>query len=259
MNNIFRYRNMIWTMAMHHVLERNAGTLGGIIWEVVHPLSMVLIFWFVFAIGFNAKGPSDMPFILYFIAGMLPWITFAGVFNSGANCVVANSHLVKKTVFPTEVLPFVHILAALLPHLILLLILILVMLCYGWNFSLAILQLPYYFVGMTQLLLGLSWLTSALNVFSRDVGQFVRIVTEIWFWLTPVVWVVDMVPENFRWIIMVNPMSFVVQGYRDSLLFHGYLWDDGWPLFCFWFEVMLIFSTGVYVFKRLKNEFADVI
>lgn len=257
--NIFFSRHVIFAMARRQVAERNAGTLGGFAWEIIHPLSMVLIYWFVFAVGFRAKGPGEMPFILYFATGMLPWLTFASVLNGSTNSILANAHLVKKTIFPTEVLSIVHLLSAMVSHLILLLIVFLLLILHGYETSWAMLQLPYYFFGMALLLMGLSWLTSALNVYNRDIGQFVRVLTDIWFWLTPVVWVIEMVPEKIRWVINLNPMSFVVQGYRNSLLSIGYFWQDGWYALYFWSIVLCVLGIGTYVFRRLKSEFVDVI
>ncbi|MFH1153446.1 MAG: ABC transporter permease [Pseudomonadota bacterium] len=256
---IRRYRRIIWAMALRQIAERNAGTLGGFAWEIIHPLSMVMIYWVVFAVGFKAKGPGDTPYILYFITGMLPWVTFASVFNGSTQGVVANAHLVRKTIFPTEVIPVVYLSAALIPHIILLVIVLVVMLLCHWHISWAILQIPYYFGGMSALLLGLSWISSALNVYNRDIGQLIRVLTEIWFWMTPVVWSLDLVPARLQWLFRLNPMCFVIDGYRDSLLLGRGFWHGGWSAICFWPVTAMVLVVGAYVFRRLKPMFADEI
>ena len=100
------------------------GTLGGLLWAIIHPVAIVTVFYFVFAVGFKLTLPSDVPFILWFIAGLIPWLLFNDTVLAIANSITANAHLVKNTVFPSEVLPLVHTAASLFPHIIFLFILV---------------------------------------------------------------------------------------------------------------------------------------
>jgi lipopolysaccharide transport system permease protein/teichoic acid transport system permease protein len=117
----------------------------------------------------------------------------------------------------------------------------------------------YYYSALVFLVLGLAWLFSALQVFHRDLGQALPVMLSLWFWLTPIVWTRDMIPEEFRWATDYNPAAYLVQGYRESLLFRDPFWIDWTGALRFWGIAAAIFLLGSYVFRRLRPEFADVL
>lgn len=258
-SDIYRQRHVIRYLAKREFMTRYAGTTGGLLWVIIQPLATVLIFWFVFSVGFRLRGPSETPFLQFFISGLAPWLLFSEVVTFGTNGVRTNLHLIKKTVFPSEVLPFVYIGAAGIAHLALLGIVLVVLLGNGSTPGLHILELPIYFAALCFMLVGLCWILSALNVFHRDIGQAMTIVLNLWFWLTPVVWSPQMLPVKYHWLIALNPMAYIVEGYRGSLLYGegviSRLPETAW----FVFIVTVVFVIGAVVFKRLKMEFADAI
>ena len=109
LTNIYRHRHMINIMARREFETRYVGTHGGALWAITHPLALVVIFWFVFSVGFKAQGPGNTPFVLYFVSGLVPWLMFNEVLGASTNGVTGNVHLVKKTIFPTEILPLVFV------------------------------------------------------------------------------------------------------------------------------------------------------
>ena len=246
-------------MAIRELAARYVGTLGGAVWAIVHPLAIVATFWLVFSVGFKARGPDNMPFVLYFLCGLIPWLTFSEVLTASTSAVTGNAHLVKKIVFPSEVLPFVYLGTSAITHVALVAILVAVTVIYGYGPSIYALQLPYYFLAMCFLLLGLSWFLSALNVFHRDVGQAVAVVLNLWFWLTPIVWTVDMIPAEYGWLLRLNPILYVVEGYRNALVYAQPFWADVAGGAYYWSVALMCFGLGAYVFRRLKPEFADVL
>jgi lipopolysaccharide transport system permease protein/teichoic acid transport system permease protein len=126
-------------------------------------------------------------------------------------------------------------------------------------FSLYNLQFLYYAFGLALLALGLGWLVAAVNVFHRDLGQALNIVLQAWFWLTPIIWGLDMVPEKYRVILKLNPLSYIAEGYKSSFLFRQSFWGDlGYGLY-FWAFTAVVLFIGAVVFIRLKPEFADVL
>lgn len=257
--HLFRYRAIIWAMARRELAARYAGTLGGAIWALLHPLATVVVFWFVFSVGFKAQGPSGIPFVLYFLAGFVPWVTFNEVLTQSTNAVTSNAHLVRKVVFPTEVLPFVYLIAAGLAHLVLLFLLIALSAAHGYVPSFHLLQLPYYFAVMSLVALGLGWALGALNPFHRDVSQAVAVVLNLWFWLTPIIWTPAMVPERWLWLFELNPMFHVVEGYRNAILYGEVLWADPQLELPYWLGAGVLFVFGAYLFGKLKPEFGDVV
>jgi len=256
---LYRYREMIWAMSKHDLMSRYVGTFGGPLWAIVHPLASVVIYWFVFSLGFKAAGPAETPFVLYLVSGLVPWLLFNNTLASSATAVTRNVHLVKKTVFPTEILPIVHLVSETFPHVAMLSILCGLTWFYGYEPSFLLFQVAYFYGALAFFVLGLAWLFSALQVFHRDLGQALVVTLSLWFWLTPVVWTRDMIPREYRWIADYNPTSYVVQGYRSSLLLGYPFWADWTSALRFWVLTGAIFLLGVYVFRRLRPEFADVL
>jgi lipopolysaccharide transport system permease protein/teichoic acid transport system permease protein len=252
-------RNIIWALAVRSFQNRFIGTGFGAAWSVISPLATVIVYWLVFSLGFKATGPQGIPFAVYFMTAFLPWVFVSEGLSTSVSAVVANRHLVKKMVFPTELLPMVEILASSFGHLILLGFTILLLLVHGivpgwWS-----LQILYAYFCAVSLALGLGWLLAAVNVFHRDVGPSLATVLNFWFWLTPIVWSVDMLPERWRFLLNLNPMFHVVEGYRAALLYNRPVWSDLSQSLVFWILVLLLGIGGAYVFRRLKPEFADVL
>jgi len=255
---LYRYRAVVWAMAKHDLTARYAGTVGGVLWAILHPAFTVIIYWFVFSVGFKAQGPAGMPFVLYFVSGLVPWLFFTEVLMSSINAVTANASLIKKTVFPAEILPLVHFVSSSFTHAVLLLILCGLAWFYGYGPKLTVIQVIYYYFGLGCFLLGLSWLTGSLQVFHRDLGQAMTAVLNLWFWLTPVVWSPQIIPPRYRVMLEFNPVYYAVEGYR-SLMTGVPFWFQ-WQAACrFWSITGPMLLLGAYVFRRLKPEFPDVL
>jgi ABC-type polysaccharide/polyol phosphate export permease len=256
--NIVRYRAMIGALALRDLQSRYAGTLGGTLWAFAHPLAIVVIFYFVFAVGFKAQGPSSTPFILWFVCGLVPWFFFNDTLLTIADSITRNAHLVKKTVFPTEILPLVHITSGLFPHAIFLVILAGMLAFFKMPFLPDRLLVVYFLICTCALLIGFGWMLSALQVFYRDISQALTIFLNLWFWVTPIVWSPEIMPAAYRGLLFYNPMYYVIEGYRGLLIFNSSVWPGAMETAYFWSVTLLAFFVGAYIFRRLKPEFADV-
>jgi len=259
LKRIVHYRRSIASLAIRIFQTKFIGTGIGPLWMILQPLATILVFWMVFSLGFKAVGPHGSSFVAYFISAYLPWSYLTETLNSSTNTLLANRHLVKKMVFPTETLPLVEILAASFGHLVLLVITLIFLWLTGTPPSWRLAQLPYAYACLVCLALGLSWLLSAINVFHRDVGQSLAVVLNFWFWATPVVWSVDMLPLAWKPLLNFNPAYHIIEGYRSALLASTSLWDDPTQALAFWSLTISIGAMGAYVFRRLKPQFADVI
>lgn len=258
LRNIVSYRAMIFALALRDLQSRYAGTLGGALWAFMHPLAVVVIFYFVFAIGFRAQGPSNAPFILWFVCGLVPWFYFAETMNAVTGSISSNAHLVKKTVFPTEILPLVHLTSGLFPHAVFLFILSGMLVFFKVPFRAERLLVVYFLICNCALLIGLGWMLSALQVFYRDISQGLTIILNLWFWITPIVWSPDIMPAAYRSLMFYNPVYYIIEGYRGVLIFNSAVWPSAGATAYFWSITALVFLMGNYVFRRLKPEFADV-
>lgn len=236
------------------------GSYFGVIWALIQPLMMVLVLWFVFEYGFRAKPvDSDIPFALWLMTGMFPWFYFAGSMSGGLHAVTSNAFLVKKIAFNVDVLPLVKISSTLIVHVILLAILLLIYVLKGIGPSVYWLQLPFYVACLYLLLLGITSLTSALYVFVKDIGNVVAIVLQIGFWLTPIFWSHVRVPEKYHWLLQLNPVFYIVNGYRDSLISRSWFWDDWMHTGLFFLQISVTLLIGLKVFRKLKIHFGDVL
>lgn len=257
--DLFRNRSLILQLTARDFKTRYLGSYLGLLWAFIQPAVTILIFWFVFEVGFKSAPVSDIPFILWLITGIIPWFFIADTLASATNSIVENSFLVKKVVFRVSMLPIVKLLSALLIHLFFVLVIFGFFIAYGIRPTLYSLQVFYYGFAMIILLLGLSWLTSALIIFLKDVGQVVAMCLQFGFWLTPIFWRVGMIPQKYQIFIKLNPVYYLVQGYRDCFINELWFWEYPVYTLYYWGVAAFVFVVGAVVFNRLRPHFADVL
>ncbi len=256
---IFKSKTLLWSLTKNEFKQKYVGNFLGIFWAFIQPAAMIAIFWFVFQVGFKSQPVDNFPFILWLVAGMFPWFYFAEGLSSGTNSIQANAFLVKKIVFRVSLLPMIPLLSALAIHLFFIFFMYGMFLYYGYTPEIYWLQVFYYAFATSVLLLGLSWLTSSIVIFFKDVGQMVAIVIQFGFWLTPIFWSLKMVPEQYHWIINLNPMAYIVNGFRESMIYHTWFWEDISMTLYFWGVTLSIFLIGGLTFKKLRPHFSDVL
>ncbi|MFO7559432.1 MAG: ABC transporter permease [Desulfobacterales bacterium] len=257
---ILLQKDLILSMAKREVAANHIGSLLGFVWTFVNPIVMIFIYWFVFSIGFKVKPVGgDVPFAVWLAVGMSIWLVFSDIVNGASKVVVSNSHLIKKLLFHSQILPVVTIVSCLLTHVVFILIVIVLILLYSMPFSMYYLQSLYYLFCMIVLALGLGWTVAALNVFIRDVSQIVGVIFQMGFWVTPIFWDINMMPPKVQLILKLNPMYYVVQGYRESFIHFVPFWMHPRQTIYFWCVAVIILVSGALIFKKLKPHFADVL
>lgn len=257
--DIWAKRELIITLAEADFKKRFVGSFLGVFWMFIQPIVTVLIYFFVFQLGFRSRPVLEVPYVLWLIPGIVPWFFFNEAWGGATNCLYEYQHLVKKMVFKISILPVVKVLASLFIHLIFIWIMMIVYLLFGMHPSIWWLQLFYYTVCTMFLVLGLSYITASANAFFKDIGQTVQIILQIGMWLAPIMWSETIFPEKFRFILKFNPVYYLVEGYRDCLITHVGFWERPQLTVYFWCVSIVIFFVGVVLFKRLKPHFADVI
>lgn len=251
---------MIRSMVIRDIRTRYMGSYLGFFWSVIHPLSQLLLYYFLFSVVLKMKLGAEYggtSFAIWLIAGLLPWMFFTEVVNRSPGAVLEQSNVIKKMVFPSEILPFVHLTAAMVNHFIGLTILFGFLLVLGYGISLKIVFVILYMFAIGIFSLGISWLLSSLNVFLRDIGQVVSVVMNIWFFLTPISYPGHMIPKRVQWLMDLNPMLHAVAGYRMALL--GKADMDIRGLAYLLVVGIVIFVIGGLTFQKLKPAFADVL
>ena len=250
---------VLLNLAMREIRMQYVGSALGIVWQVITPLVLILVFWVVFSLGFRVQPASGVPFAVWLTAGMAAWFAFSEMVSGAVHCVTSHPHLVKKVVFPVQALPLVKVLSSLSNHLMFLAILLVLMIVLGVGFNFYILQVLYYFFCMVILALGIGWMVAALNVFARDTARLVGVLLQVGMWATPILWDIKMLPEPWRTVFAANPMHYIVQGYRDSFFYSVPVTDRIGETLLFWLITGCLLALGIFVFRRLRPQFADLV
>jgi len=252
-------RRLIISMASREVRAQYVGSSLGILWTLIHPIVMITVFWFVFSVGFKARPMNDVPFVVWLTAGLAPWYIFSEIISGSTNIIVAHAHLVKKTIFSPQILPIVKILSSLVTHAVFVAVLLVLLLFQHMHFSWYYFQALYYLFCLLVLSLGISWALAALNVFIRDVAQLVTVVLQVGFWVTPIFWDISMMNPTIQWYLKLNPVYYIIQGYRDSFITFQPFWSHAFYTMYFWVITTVLLVVGALIFRKLKPQFPDVL
>ncbi len=257
---------LIWSLAKNDFKTKYAGSYFGTIWAFIQPIVTVLVYWFVFQKGLKQNSISlpsgvDVPFVLWLIAGIVPWFFFSDAWGAGTNTLNEYSYLVKKVVFKISILPIVKIISALFVHMAFVALAVIIYCCYGKFPDIYYLQLIYYSFCVFMLVLGLSYMTSAVVVFFKDLTQIVNIVLQVGIWMTPIMWDLDgmEISPVIKGIFRLNPMYYITSGYRNAFIYKVNFWEHPGLTVYFWGFTLALFGIGVLIFRRLKIHFADVL
>lgn len=258
--DIYNKRSILFELAKRDFQQEYMGSYLGFVWVYIQPLLFITVLYMVFTFGFKSPGGTDgVPFVVYLITGMIAWFYFVANFSASANVIRQHEFLLKKVNFRLSMLPIVKLLSSFIPHMFFMIVAILIAVINDIYPTLYTLQLFYYFGAMIALLLGLGWLTSSTNIFVPDVSKIVAVIVLFGFWLTPIFWNITMIPEKFQWIIKLNPVHYIVQGYRDSIISQVGFWERPYEALYFWSVTGITMWVGITVFKKLSPHFAEVV
>lgn len=256
--SLFAHRELIASWTQRDLASRYRGSYLGSAWSILNPLFSLALYTFVFSvimkIRFGEQGHGS--FAIYLMCGLLPWIAISEALTRSTSVVPANQNLVKKVVFPLETLPVSLVASSIINQLIGLVIL-LVAVGFFVGLKLTWLWLPIILLVQAGLMLGTCWFLASLGVFVRDIAQAIGLVLNVWMYMTPIVYPASMVPENFRWLLALNPVAFLVEAYRAVIL-DGRLPDMA-TFMANAFLAFVVMALGYAWFARTKPAFADVL
>lgn len=257
--HLLQSRKLLITLSIDNFKQEYFGSYLGLIWAFIRPTVFILVIWFVFEFGFKAPPATNgAPFVLWLSIGFSAWFFFAEAMSSGVGSVTTKNYLLKKVDFRVSILPVAQVIAALFIHFIFLGIVVCIFFLNGYTPTIYWLQLPFYTVSLFTLLLGLTWLTSSLSVFIKDIGYLVGLILQVGFWATPVFWSIELVPVKYQFLLKINPMFFIIAGYRDSLINNVWFWQKGQDILILWIINITVCVAGAITFKRLRPHFGDV-
>ncbi len=257
---LYRHGALIKNFVKRDLQARYKGSAIGLFWSVVHPLTMLVLYTYVFSAILRVRvgaAEGTGSFAIYLFCGLLPWNAFAEGVNRSTGVVLEHANLIKRTVFPSEILPIYPVVSGIFNQLVGLVILLVALLVTAHPVSPLILILPAILLLQFALTVGLAWIVAGITVFVRDVGQVWGMLMTIWVFLTPIFYPPVLIPERLRFVLAINPMHALVECYR-SLILKGQLPPSSI------LAVLAVFALGIFllgyrVFARAQKAFADVI
>ena len=263
LKGIWRYRDLLKQLVRRNIEGRYKGTMIGLVWMVVTPLVMLAVYTFVFGVIFKARwtaggfGDSKVAFSLLLFCGMMVFNIFSESVNGSVVIVTGNPNYVKKVVFPLELLPVSAVVSACFFGLIWIGILLLGIVLFFHKICLTAVCLPLILIPLVLFSLGIAWFVASLGVFIRDLAHVIGIVLLVLYFMTPIFYSMEMVPEKFRSILFLNPLALIIQSVRQVLMYGQ--WPDWVALGGVTLLSMVVFQFGFFWFMKTKRGFADVL
>ncbi|MDD7738995.1 MAG: ABC transporter permease [Fusicatenibacter sp.] len=263
LKELYQSRRLIWKLSKNDFRNKFAGSYFGIIWAFIQPMVTVAVYFVVFQLGLRVNpSATGYPYICWLVAGIIPWFFFSDALPSASNCLLEYSYLVKKVVFKISILPIVKIISSLFVHLFFIVFTLVVFVAMGKLPPIQIIQIPYYMFAVICFVTALSYLTCAITPFFRDFGQIINVCLSVGMWATPILWdktTIANIPQWLDRILKLNPLYYIVQGYRESFMNGIWFFEHPWMTLYFWAFVLVLVLVSSKVFKRLRVHFSDVL
>lgn len=250
---IYEYRTMISSLIKRDLRGRYKGSVLGFAWTFLNPLLQLVVYTIVFS---NIMRAGIKDYYLFLFVALIPWIFFGNSVTGGSTCIISQKEMVKKIYFPREVLPIAHVTCQLVNMFFSFIVIAIVLIVTGHGFNgYALLFLPIVVIAEYMLSISIALIVSALTVYLRDLEHMLAIIVMAWQFMTPVMYSIDMVPDSFKKIFYLNPMTPIIEAYRD-IFYYKNAPDLGTLLHGFILSLVLL-MIGWIVFGRLQKHFAE--
>lgn len=255
-NNIFR----IYSIAKYEILGDMRDSKLGIFWNFANPLIQVLTYWFVFGYIMDRGDVGDVPYFYWMLGGMVVWFFMSPCITQGANAIHTKVNVITKMKFPVSILPATTVLKELFNHLCIMVILVTTFIIGGYYPTIHWFSLVYYLFCAVTFSVALAMTTSVLNMIARDTRKLILACMRLLLYLTPILWTVpDKAPAILKTIMNLNPIYYVVQGYRDCFFYQKGIWNYQKEMICFWVITLVLLTIGCNMLYRFKHKFIDMI
>lgn len=256
----YENRHRLIRLANYELKSQNNGTMLGFAWNFLNPGLQILVFWFVFSIGLKSTVPQGgYPYLIWMIVGIIPWFYMSTALTTTSNSIYAFSGILKRIYLPLSIVPVKSVLSALIGHFWAMLVVIGIIFTSGYSVSSKWWQVFYFVFCSIAILVAYSLIASAIVVVFRDFQKIMASVIRLLFYITPVVWVQDNLPDNLKFILKLNPFAYIIDGYRDSLLYgRGLMWH--WKQgVLFWIVTGTMLVIGCNIHIKFRKQFIDLI
>jgi homopolymeric O-antigen transport system permease protein len=255
LRELWTHRELLKVLTERDIKVRYKQTVLGFAWAILQPFMMMVVFSIFF--GHFAKMPSDgLPYPIFAYAGLLPWTFFSTAVANSSQSLVNSSNLISKVYFPRLIVPFAVVCAGLVDFVIAGSFLILMMFYYGIGWSWQLVLAPFFTVCVLLTALGVGTFLSSLTVAYRDFRFVVPFLIQFWMFATPIAFPLSIVPEQWQWLLLLNPMTGVIGGFRSCFLGQPVDWPTVLTAFA---GSLVLFVLGVLYFKSVERRFADIV
>jgi ABC-2 type transport system permease protein len=249
---LYHYRELLKTNIKKEIRGKYKGAWLGVLWSYLNPLFMLV----VYSVVFSKVMKIDIPnYTMFLFTALIPWTFFTAALTQGSDSIVMNGNILKKVYFPREIIPISVVTSNVMNFLFSSLIMFFSILISGLGFSWYILLFPVILLIQYLLILGISFILSSITVYIRDMQHIIGVVLMAMFYATPIVYSLDMVPQNLKNLLMINPMTAIISSYRD-ILFYKQLPNLQHLAIMFFVSLLLIY-VGLIIFRKLQRNFAE--
>ena len=257
----WEYRWQLPKLARSDLKKAYSGSFLGWTWAVIRPSILIFVFWFAFTIGLRHGKPVDgYPFFLWLIAGMVPWFYMRDMLTSGAGSIRKHKYLVKKIKFPVSTIPTFVSMSFIVTHCLLLVIMIVIYWMFRYPPTIYYLQLPFYLVLMFLFWTAWGLFSGILSSFSADFLNLIRSLTQALFWLSGILYNAKDIEQIWiRRILMFNPVTILVDGYRNSFVYHKWFWETPREMRNYFIVFVIMCLLAIWAYKRLRKDLPDVL
>lgn len=255
LGELWRYRELLYFLTLRDIKVRYKQTLMGVAWVIIQPLATVLIFTLVFN-RFVRLDTGPLPYPLFALSGLLLWLFFANAVTNSTHSLVSNANLITKVYFPRMFIPAASVGAGLVDLSVAFVLLIALCFYYGVALTLQILLLPVFVVMMAVLALGVGLLAAAVTVKYRDLRHALPFIIQLWMFASPVIYPASIVPERWKWLVIINPVAGIIEGFRAAITGRPFDWMH---ISVSLVITLVVLAGAIYVFRRFEDTFADVV
>lgn len=252
--DLYNYRELLKTSVKKDIGGKYKHSFLGVLWSFINPLLQILVYALIFPLVMK-NGGSYKDYTVFMVCGLIPWAYFTTVINRASFIMIENGNILKKVYFPRSILPLSLVTSETVNFLVSCIIILAFILIKGFGISKFILFFPLVLLIQYVLLLGIALIFSAVTVYMRDIQHFIGVVLQLLFYATPIVYSIDTIPENFRWILKWNPMTYIIEGYRA--IFYNQTMPDLKSLGVLGIISIIILIVGYLLFNKLQKRFAE--
>lgn len=255
LSELWDFRELLYFLTLRDIKVRYKQTLMGLAWVIIQPLTTMLIFTLVFN-RFVRLDAGPLPYPLFALSGLLLWLFFANAVTNSTNSLISNTNLITKVYFPRMFIPAASVGAGLVDLSVSFGLLIALFFYYGVTLTFSVLLFPLFILLMTFLALGVGLLSAAVTVKYRDLRHALPFIIQLWMFASPVIYPTSIVPERWKWLLTINPVAGIIEGFRASLTGQPFNWLH---LSVSAATTLILLVLSVYVFRRFEDTFADVV